>query len=525
MGIYVNPGNIEFYRSVNDDIYVDKTNLIAYTNSRINKGRRFLCVSRPRRFGKTMAADMLSAYYSCGCRSGELFSGREIEKKPSFLTHLNKHYVIRLDIQKFLVSRRDVPTFIDTIESSIAAELKETFPDCQGLDHCTRLHVILPKIFSRTGKGFVFVIDEWDCVFRMAKEQKEIQKDYLDFLRGLFKGQDYVELAYMTGILPIKKYGEHSAINIFDEYSMIDPKNLGEYFGFTEKEVRKLCSRHKADFAEMEKWYDGYQLCESHIYNPKSVADALLWKKFKNYWTGTETYEALKHYIDLNFDGLKEAVIGMLGNSPCKIDSSTAQNDMTTFKTKDDILTLLVHLGYLTYNEKTEEVSIPNREITQEFLRSVKTGGWDGLIQALARSEALLKSTWDLDGEAVAAEIGAIHNETASLLKYNNENSLTCTILMAYYSAKAYYMKPILELPTGKGFSDVVYLPRRNENCPALIVELKWKGSTQGAISQMKERQYASWIENDTGDILLVGIRYDTASKKHECLIERHVKK
>lgn len=181
---------------------------------------------------------------------------------------------------------------------------------------------------------------------------------------------------------------------------------------------------------------------------------------FRSYWTGTETYEALKVYIDLNFDGLKEAVIGMLGNARCSIDPSTCQNDMTTFKSKDDVLTLLLHLGYLSFDEEKSEVFIPNQEIAREFMRSVKAGGWDGLIQALERSEGLLRSTWELDGTAVAAGVAAIHNETASMLQYNNENALTCTVLMAYYSAKAYYMDPILELPSGKGFADVVYLPK-----------------------------------------------------------------
>ncbi|MDE6830067.1 MAG: AAA family ATPase, partial [Lachnospiraceae bacterium] len=242
----------------------------------------------------------------------------------------------------------------------------------------------------------------------------DIQKDYLDFLRGLFKGQNYVDLAYMTGILPIKKYGDHSAINIFDEYSMIFPKNLGKYFGFTEDEVRKQCDMHGVDYDEVAKWYDGYRLGDIHIYNPKSVADVLMWKEFQSYWTGTETYEALKIYIDMNFDGLKEAVIKMLGNGRCVIDPTTFQNDMTTFQVKDDLLTLLVHLGYLTYDRGRSEVFIPNLEISQEFLRAINVSGWSGLIQALEQSETLLKDTWKMNNKAVSAEISAIHDQTAS---------------------------------------------------------------------------------------------------------------
>lgn len=387
-------------------------------------------------------------------------------------------------------------------------ELRAEYGNCFEED-IYGLPDVLEQIYAQTGKGFIFIIDEWDCVFRIARNRQDIQKQYLDFLRGLFKGQDYVDLAYMTGILPIKKYGEHSAINIFDEYSMISPADLAVHFGFTEEEVRFLCARKHIDFAELQKWYDGYLLDGQHIYNPKSVMDAVQWGRFESYWTGTETYEALKVYIDLNFDGLKEAIIRMLGNVPCKINTRKFQNDMTTFKSRDDVLTLLVHLGYLAYDRTDGTVQIPNQEITQEFLNVVDEPGWDGLVQSLERSRELLVQTLALNGDAVAEGVAAIHSETASILKYNDENSLTCTILVAYYSAKSYYMNPLLEMPTGKGFADVVYLPRRNVDKPALVVELKWNKSAEGAIAQIQKRKYASWIENYTGGILLVGISYD----------------
>ena len=232
MGTYVNPGNAAFREAINSKIYIDKTELIAYTNSVLNTKQKNICVSRPRRFGKSMAADMLAAYYSRGCNSAELFAGTKIEAEKSFSSHLNRHSVIRLDVQRFLEKERDLDTFIDEIEKKVISDLAREFPDFKNFTADSRLKTLLEQIFAETGKGFIFVIDEWDCVFRMAKDQKEKQKEYLDFFRGLFKGAEYVDLAYMTGILPIKKYGEHSAINIFDEYSMISPKNLGEYFGF-----------------------------------------------------------------------------------------------------------------------------------------------------------------------------------------------------------------------------------------------------------------------------------------------------
>lgn len=524
MGIYVNPKNTAFEFSRNSSIYVDKSMLISKLNAAYRTENRFVCVSRPRRFGKSMAANMLSAYYSCGCNSAGLFSGLEIEKNKFFQEHLNKHFVIRFDVQQFLESESDLDTFITEIQKEIAEELLEEFPDCKGFTVQTKLKFILGKIFKQTKKGFIFIIDEWDCVFRLAKNREQVQKEYLDFLRGLFKGQEYVDLAYMTGILPIKKYGEHSAINVFDEFSMIDPKNMGEYFGFTEEEVRKLCMQYHVDYFEIRKWYDGYLVGNINIYNPKSVVDVLMWKKLKSYWTGTETYEALKIYIDLNFDGLKEAVIEMLGNGRYKINPRKFQNDMTTFTGKDDVLTLLVHLGYLTFNEVTEEVSIPNQEIVQEFLNAVDNPNWGGIMQSVRCSINILKSTWSMDGKSVADGIAAIHNANASILKYNDENSLKWTILLAYYSASIYYLPPNLEFPSGKGFADVVYLPKRDIAKPALLIELKWNKSAKGAISQIRDKQYADWIKEYTGDILLVGINYDD-EKGHECMIEKFVKR
>lgn len=526
MGLYLNPGNDAFRQAVADDIYIDKTEMIPVMNERLNKPSvKFVCVSRPRRFGKSMAANMLTAYYCRGCDSKDLFKTYKAAKSDTFAEHLNQHDVIYINVQQFLRKAESLSQLGQCIEAAVLKEISVAYSDI-----CSEEHGNLPDTLAtiymnetRADKGFVFIIDEWDCIFRIAKEDTKAQKNYLDFLRDLFKDRTYVSLAYMTGILPIKKYGTHSAINIFEEHSMIDPKNLREYFGFTGKEVRMQCERYGIDYDEVEKWYDGYKMGDIQIYNPKSVVDVLMWKKFKSYWTGTETYEALKIYIDQNFDGLKESIVEMLGNGRCKINPSTFQNDMTTFKTKDDVLTLLVHLGYLTFAEETSEVFIPNQEIAQEFIRAVQVGGWDGVIRSLERSERLLHQTWELDGKAVAEGVAAIHNETASVLKYNDENSLTCTILMAYYSAKVYYMNPILELPSGKGYADVVYLPRRNAQRPALVVELKWNKSAVGAIEQIRKKQYAEWIEGYTGDILLVGISYNK-KKGHECIIERHLK-
>ena len=522
MGTYLNPNNAAFRESLQSKIYVDKSELIACTNEVLNTNQKFMCVSRPRRFGKTMAADMLVSYYSKGCDSAELFHGLKIEKNTSFSEHLNKHNVIRIDVQRILKRNEgDLPA---QIQAAVLRDLREEFPVCAGMDDAFDLQTVLDELYAKCGQGFIFVIDEWDCVFRLAQEQEKLQKSYLDFLSSLFKGAAYVDLVYMTGILPIKKYGEHSAINMFTEFSVTSPKNLSSYFGFTEDEVRQQCLKRNVDFSEMEKWYDGYLIGDMHIYNPKSVFDALVWNEFRSHWTGTETYEALKVYIERNFDGLREAVAVMLGGGRCRINTRRFQNDMYSFRSKDDVLTLLVHLGYLTYDAGSEEVFIPNREIEEEFLNAMDGVQWTGLMHALDRSMQLLESTWKLDGDAVAAAIEANHAETASVFSYHDENSLACAVLTAYYSAKAYYTNPISELPTGSGRADLVYLPKKNVDRPALVVELKWNKSADGAIRQIKDKKYTKWIESYTGDILLVGINYDRKTKKHSCIIERHRK-
>ncbi len=466
MGLYVNPGNRQFKEAVNSPIYVDKSGLIDYTNSVLNTHRKNICVSRPRRFGKSMAADMLSAYYSKGCDSRELFADldvskhhktvsdmvRETRRVNAYESNLNRHNVIRFDVQRFLFDESHISVFIKRIQDVIIRELEaefEEYVDCAQDSY--GLPGVLEQIYAHTGEEFIFIIDEWDCIFRLAKENTEVQKKYLDFLRGLFKGSEYVKLAYMTGIFPIKKYGEHSAINVFDEYSVTDPRNLSEYFGFTEEEVQEQCKKYDVDFAEMARWYDGYQMGDTHIYNPKSVVDALTWKKFKSYWTGTETYEALKVYIERNFDGLREAVMEMIGGGQCRIDPAIFQNDMTSFYTKDEILTLLVHLGYLTYDERNSTVSIPNQEIEHEFVRVVKVGGWGSLMETLNRSEELLKSTWAMDADAVADGVAKARSDTASIIQYNDENSMACALYVAYASARTYYAKPVREFPSGRG--------------------------------------------------------------------------
>lgn len=523
MGIYLNPRNDCFREAIQSEIYVDKTGLIAYANKYLSTDQKFICVSRPRRFGKSMTLNMLAAYYSRGCDSRELFAGRKIEKDPAFEKYLNQYDVISLNMQQFLIGAKNQGV-TEYLEQEVLEELAEEYgiyikkPD-------TGLADALRKIYAKTGKKFIFLLDEWDCVMRERQESENLQKQYLDFLRNLLKDQPYVALAYMTGILPIKKYGQHSALNMFWEYSMTDQIDFEEYTGFTEREVKELCEKYGMDFSGISSWYDGYRFRKiKHVYNPRSVVAAMKCGYFSNYWTSTETYEALKIYMDMDFDGLRTDIVRMLGGESVRVNTLSFQNDMRTFKTKDDVLTLLIHLGYLGYDAETREAFIPNREIIGEFENAMSVGGWPEVMSVLKASEKLLEDTLRCDEKKVAEGLDRAHTEVASILTYNDENSLSCAIGLAYYSARKDY-RLIRELPAGRGFADIVFLPLPSSGKPALVMELKYDESADTAIRQIKDRKYTQALEGYAGEVLLVGINYDKDSKNkpHSCVIEKLV--
>lgn len=521
MGIYLNPANDGFWRAVRSEIYVDKTELIADTNKYLNTEQQYICVSRPRRFGKSMALNMLAAYYSRGCESEELFAGRKIENDPTFREHLNQYDVILLNIQQFLIEAKKAD-MIEYLEQEVLDELREEYGELLKKKDMG-LAAALRKIYAKTKKKFIFLIDEWDCVMRERKESEELQKQYLDFLRNLLKDQPYVALAYMTGILPVKKYGEHSALNMFHEYSMTDPYVFEEYTGFTQAEVEGLCIRFHMDFIQTSSWYDGYMFSKfQHIFNPKSVVEAMLRHKCSNYWTSTEVYDALKIYMDMDFDGLRADIVQMLGGGHVKVNTRSFRNDMQQFRVKDDVLTLLIHLGYLAYDSERKEAFIPNKEIIEEFENAMSTGGWTEVMRVLKASEQLLEDTLSGNGENVARGLDRAHTEAASILTYSDENSLGCAIGLAYYSARKDY-RMIRELPAGHGFADVVFLPLPHTGKPALVVELKYNKSVYAAIRQIKDRNYTQTLADYVGEILLVGINYDkdNLNKPHSCVIER----
>jgi hypothetical protein len=528
MGMFLNRGNEEFERVVNGPLYVDKTDMLNFFNEVINTEQSYVCVSRPRRFGKSITANMIAAYFEKGCDSRSLFEGRKLSETENWDKNLNKYDVIRIDLAYLLASIGNPDKTLDELERGLISDLDEAFPDCLT-ENDTIVPFALDKINDKTGAKFVIIIDEWDCLFRDEKSNTKVQERYINLLRGLFKGNNakkFTVLAYITGILPIKKYSSESALNNFDEYTMTNPAKLAKYIGFTEDEVKSLCQKYNMNYFEVMDWYDGYSFKNaSHICGPNSVVKAMKRGECSNYWSQTVAYNSLITYITMNFDGLRDAIVEMIGGQRVKIDIFSYGNDMTSFMNKDDVLTALIHLGYVAYDSQTEEGYIPNYEVRQIFERTLKATGWDEVIQAINNSERLLLDTLAGDEEEVAEKLDECHMQNTSILKYNDENSLASCISLAYYTARKEYTI-IRELPTGYGFADMVFVPKPGVAKPAMIVELKWNKKAETAITQIKEKQYIKSLENYKGEVVLVGISYEKKGedKKHTCIIE-HIKK
>ena len=426
MGRFVNPDSSAFQVALNSRIYVDKTGLIEYTNSVLDTTNAYICNSRPRRFGKSYAANMLAAYYSKGADSERMFSGLRISKDADFKKHLNKYDVIHIDIQWFLANCDDADKVVSFITKSVLDELRGIYPDA------------LSRVKERTGQKFVVIIDEWDVIIRDGAIIENIQDEYLNFLRGMFKGVEptkYIQLAYLTGILPIKKERAQSAVNNLDEFTMLQADELAPYIGFTENEVKGLCEKYNRDFDKVKKWYDGYLLDGYQVYNPKAVVSVMTKGRFRSYWSETGSYEVVVPLICMNYDGLKNAIIEMLSGSEVKVDTATFKNDPAKIQNRDDVITYLIHLGYLGYNEDSESAFVPNEEIRQELITAVRSSNWDELIAFQQESRKLLTATLSMDEKQVAAEIDKFHSQYASMIQYNDENSLSSIITIAYLGA------------------------------------------------------------------------------------------
>ena len=521
MGIYFNPTNESFTQAKNSMIYVDKTELLEQLNLRLSTENKCIAVSHARRFGKSHAAGMIDAYYSLGCDSSKLFDNTKISSHADYKKYMNKYNVIHLDISSFWdFHKKDL---IESIKERVYDDFKEIY--AESLNYNKDIHVLLNEIYHKTTIQFVIIIDEWDCVIRNS-DDKELVHGYLQFLHSLFKSEEskaFLALGYITGILPIKKIKDESALNNFREYTMLKSKPITKYYGFTEEEVKQLCQKYDMDFDSIKAWYNGYLINGLHMYNPNSVSEAIDRHAFASYWRNTSSFSSINTFITMNYAGLKDDIMIMLAGGKVIVDTRSFQNDLSDIHSKDDALTALIHLGYLGYDADRKSAYIPNYEVAEAFQMALKTGTWDEISKAISRCDELLMATIDGDETKVAEIIEQAHDTYTSVLKYNDENSLSCVLTMAYFTAPGYY-NIVREMPAGKGFADFAFIPRLNAGFrPAIIVELKYNQSAETAIKQIKEKKYHGALSGYSDKILLVGINYnaDGSDKKyHTCVIE-----
>ena len=526
MGIYLNPSNVNFADSANARYYVDKTMMLSVMNQFIDEKNRYICVSRPRRFGKTIAGNMLAAYYSKGCDSRSLFSPYKIAQDESFETNLNKFNVIQIDVNSEYRNTRKKDLLIDDLTDSILDEFKSQFPEIKFRDSWSIAQAIL-AVFDATGEQFVIIMDEYDVLVR-ENVGEELFTQYLDLLNGLFKSNTLrpaIALAYLTGILPIVRDKVQSKLNNFEEYTMIDAGEVSEFIGFTAEEVKDLCEAHGVDYEECKRWYDGYHQHGIEIYNPESVVKSIEKKDFANYWNKTSSYEVITDRIRQNFEGTKDDVIRMLAGESVDVNVLRFLNTMNSFVTRSDLFTYLIHLGYLSYDRIEKTCRIPNKEVRDEWFNAVESlDDYTVTNKIIQSSKELLAETIRKNADAVAKALDVSHIHVTSNRSYNNEDALQSAIYLAFIYALNKYTV-IKEMTTGKGFADVVFIPFVDDKkYPAMIIELKRNGSADSAITQIREKQYFDSLAAYSGDLLFVGINYDEDSKTHECKIEKFIK-
>ena len=516
MSIYINTNKgLENYKMLKRGKYfVDKSQIIEIINQRINTNDRFICITRPRRFGKSSIADMLSAYYTKNYDSKDIFNELNISKSSSYLENLNKYNVINIQFNEIPDEIGTYKDYIENIKRGLKSDIKSVFKniDFDNTDSISRM-------LTKTKEKFVFIFDEWDYIFS-NNLFKENQDEYLEFLRNLLKDKSYVSLAYMTGVLPIKKYSSGSALNMFDEDTMLNDFIYGNYFGFTEKEVIKLCEKqNKISFEKISEWYNGYTNSDGYkIYNPRSVVKALQNGRCISYWTNTGAMNEVKEYLKYNILDVREDVIKMVNGLSVKIiineEFRAGQN---TPKTRQEIYSAMIVLGFLSYYEGF--LKIPNKELMKEFENAISDEAFGYVSKIINNSENMLNATLNQDSNKVAEILHDIHNSEIPIFQYNDENSLSCVVTLAYLKARDLY-RIVREEKTGKGYADFTFHPRRKGDT-AIILELKKDEKVDKALKQIKEKEYTQkFIEEQEYNIIAVAICYDSKTKEHHCKIE-----
>ncbi|EHJ01156.1 AAA-ATPase-like protein [Clostridium sp. DL-VIII] len=517
MAIYLNTDKpFENYRElVNEEYFVDKSFMIKLINEKISTKNKYICITRPRRFGKSSIADMLGAYYSKAVDSKEIFNNLNISNAATYDEHLNKYNVINISFNTMSEVGNTYDDYIKMIRDTIKKDIAQKYPHITSDDYFN-----LSSMLYETKDKFIFIFDEWDYIFS-NNIFEENQNDFLEFLRNLLKDQPYVALVYMTGVLPIKKYSSGSALNMFDEFTFLKDRTFDEYFGFTEDEVIKLCNKNKSiSFKELESWYNGYLTAKGiKIYNPRSVVKALQNNYCESYWTNTGAMDEVTEYLKYNTLEIRDDVIEMVSGNEIDI---TIDEDFRAGqgapRNKEEIYSAMIVLGFLSYHDGY--LRIPNKELMKEFEKSLEDKSFGYVSEIIENSKRMLRATVKGDTKTVESILHDIHNSEIPILQYNDENSLSCVLTLAYLSARD-TSRVEREEKTGKGYADFTFHPRRKNDIP-FIVELKKDETTEVAINQIRKKEYVEKFkkENENKKVLLVAICYDSREKEHNCRIE-----
>ncbi|MGL5822183.1 MAG: AAA family ATPase [Sarcina sp.] len=517
MSIYLNTNkSLENYKSLYKSKYfIDKSLIIEKLNEYLGTTEKYVCVTRPRRFGKSSVADMLGAYYSKAVESKGIFDNLKISEVNSYKENLNRYNVINISFNEIPDTIKTYCEYIANIIDQLKKELGASF-DISDFEKNDSLNRVLIK----SGQKFIFIFDEWDYIFNNNLFE-ENQNDFLEFLRNILKDQPYVELAYMTGVLPIKKYSSGSALNMFDEFTFLKDRMFGEYFGFTEKEVLELCKKNdKISFEEISDWYNGYITALGiRVYNPRSVVKALQNSYCQSYWTNTGAMDEVAKYLKYNILEIRDDIIEMVSGEEIDIiideEFRAGQRDP---RTREEIYSAMIVLGFLSYYDGY--LKIPNKELMKEFQKALADESFGYVSEIIENSRKMLRATINKDTKIIEDILHDIHNSEIPILKYSDENSLSCVLTLAYLSARDTY-RIEREEKSGKGYIDFSFHPRRNRDI-AFIVELKKDDTTENAIKQIKEKEYVQKFrsEREGQKILAVAICYDSKTKEHSCKIE-----
>lgn len=541
MGTYLNSITpYTLYKSESlSPYFVDKTLMLRELFPYVSAGNRHICITRPRRFGKTIMANMISSFFQKASDSSDVFDSLAISQVDDYRRYKNQYNVIRIDFSKMPRNCDSYTQYIERIEALLIEDVKEAFPQVK-INEADAVGDILESVFVQCGEKFIFVLDEWDFIFHRDFINEIDKEKYVAFLSNLLKDRPYVVLSYMTGILPIAKYSSGSELNMFAEFTMVNSPMFGEYFGFTDDEVDDLYRRYivECDRQHKEKsvtrkglrgWYNGYYTKSGErVYNPRSVVFALQFNNLANYWTSSGPYDEIYYYIRNNISDVRDDLALMISGESVTAKIQEYAATSMNLSTRDEIYSAMVVYGFLSY--LNGKVCIPNRELMEKFDELLVKNESLGYVYRLAKeSEKMLKAT--LAGDTLTMEriLEFAHNTEVPLLSYNHETELSAIVNLVYLAARDSY-RVEREDKAGTGYVDFIFYPY-DTTADCIILELKVDHTPDEAIAQIIDKKYAlkfmpklAGQKIYTGRILAVGIGYWKESKKHSCKVEEILK-